>query len=453
MLDARFALWRDRTLRFSMGASATVLNGLMGIIRNKWFAQHLEASGLGILAQITSSQALLGTAAGMGLGLPVARAIGAATAANDQPAARRTVWAAFTILAMTGSVVVACGLLFAAQISHALLGSAAYAALIRISMIGVAGVAVQQTLVGLFAGRSDLRAPLTFSLVGGAVSVLAMFLLVPRWGLLGGVLAVSILFPAGCVGALALHRRTYAPVLAPPREPALTPGLGRSLLTVAGAGLLSSLAEQGTFLAVRSHYVRANGIEANGFLQAGLAISQQVGSLFYAYLASYAFGKISGAAGAEGTRAYTRKHWTPIILLAAVALIAARLGATPLLHLLYSHRFDPAEPLLAWALVGEFGRIGLMTWALGSLPLGGARLWFPISLVFPVTLAIVYALFAASGAGLLSMPKAYASAGLAAACVCGMVMSRRGVTLGARDIAVFAGGAAALILLAWGPVR
>jgi O-antigen/teichoic acid export membrane protein len=436
-----------------MGASATVLNGLMGIIRNKWFAQHLEASGLGILAQVTSSQALLGTAAGMGLGLPVARAIGAATAANDQPAARRTVWAAFTILAMTGSVVVAGGLLFAAQISRALLGSAAYTGLIRISMIGVAGVAVQQTLVGLFAGRSDLRAPLTFSLVGGAVSVLAMFLLVPRWGLLGGVLAVSILFPAGCVGALALHRRTYAPVLAPPREPALTPGFARSLLTVAGAGLLSSLAEQGTFLAVRSHYVRANGIEANGFLQAGLAISQQVGSLFYAYLASYAFGKISGAAGAEGTRAYTRKHWTPIILLAAAALIAARLGATPLLHLLYSHRFDPAEPLLAWALVGEFGRIGLMTWALGSLPLGGARLWFPISLVFPVTLAIAYALFAASGAGLLSMPKAYASAGLAAACVCGIVMSRRGVTLGARDITVFAGGAAALILLTWGAVR
>ncbi|TMQ65490.1 MAG: hypothetical protein E6K77_02710 [Candidatus Eisenbacteria bacterium] len=453
MPDARFALWRDRSLRFSMGASATVVNGLMGIIRNKWFAQHLEASGLGILAQVFSNQAWLGTAAGMGLGLPVARVIGAATAADDQPAARRTVWAAFTLLAMTGSVVVAGGLLFAAQISQALLGAAAYAGLIRISMIGVAGVAVQQTLVGLFAGRSDLRAPLTFSIVGGGISVLAMFLLVPRWGLQGGALAVAILFPAGCVGALAVHRRTYAPVLTPPRERALTPGLARSLLTVAGAGLLASLVEQGTFLTVRSHYVRANGIEANGFLQAGLSISQQVGSLFYAYLASYAFGKISGAPGAEGTRAYTRKHWTPIILPAAAALIAARLGATPLLHLLYSHRFDPAEPLMAWALVGEFGRIGLMTWALGSLPLGGARLWFPISLVFPVALAIAYALFAASGAGVLSMPKAYASAGLGAACVCGMVMSRRGVTLGARDIAVFAGGAAALILLAWGRVR
>ena len=453
MRDPRFALWRDRSLRFVIGASATTVSGLTGILRNKWFAHHLEASGIGVLAQVISSEVWLGTAAGMGLSLPVARAIGAAAAANDHAAGRRIVWAAFTLLAMTGSVVVVGGLLFAGQISHALLGTGAYAALIRISMIGVAGVALQQTLMGIFAGRSDLRAPLTFALVGGGVSILAALLFVPRWGLQGGALAAAILFPAGCCGALAIHRREYAPVLTPPRERALTPSLARSLLTIAGAGLASSLIEQGTFLAVRSHYVRANGIEANGFLQAALAISQQVGAPFYAYLTSYAFGRISGVVGVEGTRAYTRKHWTPIVLLAAAALIAARLGATPLLHLLYSHRFDPAQPLMAWALVGEFGRIGLVTWGLGSLPVGGARLWFPISLVFPATLAIAYALFAASGAGLLSMPKAYASAGLAAACVCGMFMSRRGVTLGARDIAVFAGGAAALALLAWAPGR
>jgi hypothetical protein len=249
--------------------------------------------------------------------------------------------------------------------------------------------------------------------------VAAALLLVPRWGIKGATIAVAILFPAWCVGALLIQRREYMSLLALPRERALTPGLARSLLTVAGAGLVSALVEQGTFLALRSHYVRANGVAANGFLQAGLAISQQVGSLFYAYLASYAFGKISGTTGAEGTRAYTRKHWAPLMLLAAGALLGTRLGAATLLHLLYSHRFDPAQPLMAWALVGEYGRIGLLTWALGSLPLGGPRLWFPISLVFPAALAIAYAFFAASGAGPLSMPKAYATAGVLAACVGG----------------------------------
>jgi len=449
MRGARFALWRNRSLRFLLGASSTLLNGLTGILRNKWFAHHLEASGIGILAQVVASQAWLGTAAGMGLGLPVARAVGAATASGDQAAARRTVWAAFALLAISGSMVIALGLLFAAPMSMALLGTDAYATLIRVSMVGVLGIALQGTLVGIFAGRSDLKAPLTFALVGGLVSVTATLLLVPRWGLTGAALAVAILFPAGCVGALLIHRREYGPLVTAPSKPVLTAGLARSLLTVAGAGLSAALVEQGTFLALRSHYVRSNGVEANGYLQAGLAISQQVGSLFYAYLTSYAFGKISGLTGVEATRDYTRKHWAPIMLLAAAALILTRLGAAPLLHLLYSHRFDPAQPLMAWALVGEFGRIGLVLWTLGALPMGGARLWFPITLLISALVAVAYAIFAASGAGPLSLPKAYATAGLAAACIGGMIMSRRGVTLSARDVLVFAGGAAALLFLAY----
>ena len=451
MPDSLVALWRARSLRFLMGASATLVSGVTGILRNKWFAQHLEASGIGILAQIISSQGWLGTAAGMGLGLPVARAVGAAEGAGDSSAARRTVAAAFTLLLISGSIVIALGLIFAASISRALLGSDAYAPLIRLSMIGVAGVALQQTLYGLFAGRSDLRAPLTFAAVGGGLSLVAAFLLVPRWGLFGAALAAAILFPLGCAGALLLHRREYAPFVTAPLKGALTAPVARSLLTVSGAGLLSALIEQGTLLGLRSHYVRANGVAANGFLQAGIAISQQVGSLFYAYLTSYAFGKIAGIAGVsgvEGARSYTRKHWTPVLLLAAGAMVATRLGAAPLLRLLYSHRFDPAQPLMAWALVGEFGRIGLMAWSLSSLPLGGARLWFPISLVFPVTLAASYAIFIALGSGPLSLPKAYATAGLASACVGGMIMWRRGVTLGARDLMVFAAGAAALLALA-----
>ncbi len=431
-----------------MGASATLVSAITGVLRNKWFAQHLQASGIGVLAQVVSCQTWLGTAAGMGLGIPVARLVGAATAAQDPAAARRTVWAAFSLVLLSGSLVIAFGLVCAEGISRALLGTPDYATLIRISMIGAAGIALQQALQGVFAGRSDLRAPLTFAFAGGAVSLAASFLLVPRWGLRGAALAAAILFPVGCAGALLLRRGEYLPLMSPRPKPALTSDLARSLLTVAAAGLVSALVEQGTFLALRSHYVRVNGVEANGYLQAGLAISQQVGALFYAYLSSYAFGKISGVSGVEATRDYTRKHWTPVMLLAAAAFLVTRLGAGPLLRLLYSHRFDPAQPLMAWTLVGEYGRVGLVLWALGALPLGGARLWFPLTLLISVSVAISYAILTAAGAGLMSLPVAYAAAGLVSVLVGGVIMSRRGVTLGARDLLVFAMGAAALGWLA-----
>jgi hypothetical protein len=374
--------------------------------------------------------------------------VGAATGSGDWAGARRVVWAALSLLTMSASIVIALGLFFAPLISRALLGSPQYAGLIRIGMIGVSGVAFQQLAWGIFAGRSDLKGPLAFSAVGGLASVAATLYLVPRAGLLGAVLAVSVLFPLGCLGAIILRRKEHALLLVRPRERALTARLARDLLTVASSALAAALAEQGVFLAIRSHYVRTFGVEANGFLQAGLGISQQVGSLFYAYLASYAFGKISGAAGAAGTRAYTRKHWGAIMLLAALALILTSFGAGSLLRLLYSHRFDPAQPLMAWALVGEYGRIGLLTWGLGSLPLGGPRLWLPLALLFPVSLGLCYGICIASGAGILSMPKAYAAAGLVAAVLVGAVMSRRGVTLRWQDLALFALGAAALVFLA-----
>src|ERR1051326_6086078 len=121
MSAARFALWRDRSLRFTMGASSTILNGLTGILRNKWFAQHLEASGIGILSQAVSSQMWLGTVGGMSLALPVARSVGAMTGTGDWAGARRVVWAALSVLTMSASVVIALGFFFAPLISRALL--------------------------------------------------------------------------------------------------------------------------------------------------------------------------------------------------------------------------------------------------------------------------------------------------------------------------------------------
>ena len=449
MSAARLALWRTRSLRFAMGAGATVISGLTGILRNKWIAQHLEASGIGILAQVVSSQNWLGTVGGMSLALPIARSVGSATGSGDWAGARRVVATAAAMLTMSASIVIALGLFFAPLISRALLGTPEYAGLIRIGMIGVAGVAFQQLVVGLFAGRSDLKGPLAYSAVGGLASVAATLYLVPRAGLGGAVLAVSILFPLGCLGAIALRWKEHASLLSGPVDRTRMAGLARGLLTVASSALVAALAEQGVFLAIRSHYVRTFGTEANGLLQAGLSISQQVGAIFYAYLSSYAFGKISGLSGVDATRAYTRKHWSTLVLLAAAALIVTSLAAGPLLRILYSHRFDPAQPLMAWALVGEFGRIGLLTWALGSLPLGGPRLWLPVALLFPATLGAAYAVSVASGAGILSMPKAYAISGLAAALVGGMIMSRRGVTLRVRDLAIFLGGAGLLLFLAW----
>jgi len=448
MPSARLALWKDRSLRFAMGSSTTLSNAIFGVVRNKWLATHLHASGLGVLAQTTSAQAWLGTLAGMGLSLPVARAVGAARGLGDEAATRKTVWTALSLIALASALVAALGLLFANPISAALLGSPEHALLVRIAALGGAGIAFQGVLFGLFAGRSDLRANLTLSVSGGLAAVAVTLALVPRWGLAGGALGAAVLAPVGIAGVLLLHRRTYAGTFRPVPKPALDRALAGSILGVGTAALVLTLVDLGIMLTARSHYLGVNGVAANGLLQAALALSQQVGMLFYTYLSSYAFGKVSAAGGVAEIRRYTRRHWMPLIVLATLTFALAMVGSTPLLHLLYSRRFDPARPLMAWALWGEFCRVGMNAWAVGALPIGGARLWLPIGLAPSVALALCYTVLSHTTLGAMSLPVAYAGAGFLSLCFGGIAMSRAGVTLGVRDAAVALACAAALGALA-----
>jgi O-antigen/teichoic acid export membrane protein len=448
MSSPRFQLWKDRSLRFATGSGATIANALFGIIRNKWLATHLQTVGLGVLAQSTSAQAWLGTLAGMGLGLPVGRAVGAARGQYDDPAVRRTVWTALSLIWLGSLLVATIGFLFAGPISRAHLGTSDHALLIRIAALGGAGVAFQGLLFGLFVGRSDLRANLTLSVIGGLASVAVTLALVPRWGLLGGAIGIAVLAPAGVVGVLLLHRRSYAGLLAPVPKPPFDPALARSILGVGAAVVLLTLVDLGTMITVRSHYLGMHGPAANGLLQAALALSQQVGTLFYAYLSNYAFGKVSGLGGIAEVRLYTHRHWRPLIALATLLFALAMVASTPLLHLLYSSRFDPARPLMAWALWGEFCRVSMNAWAIGALPIGGARLWLPIALAPSIGLALSYALLSRAPLGTLSLPLAYAGAGLFSLCFGGIAMSRAGVTLTRKDLGVVLVAALALAALA-----
>lgn len=444
MRSERVRLWRDRFLRFVAGASSTLLSAVFGVIRNKWLATHLEAAGIGVISQVVAGQAWLGALVGLGLGLPVTRAIGAAVAKGDDERARRVVWTALLLVAAAALPIAVAGVVFAAPISVALLGSADYATLVRILMFGVVGMGAFWIVQAMCAGRSDVRAPIGFAAGAGIVATGLTFALVPRFGLVGAAVAAALLYPAGVVTMLLVHRRRHDRAILPRPRPAFDRGEAKALLSVSGAALLLPLADQGTLLALRAHFLRANGIAANGLLQAAIALSQQVGALFYAYLASYAFGKISGAGGRDGIEAYTRRQWLPMIGLAAIAIGCAMLGAAPLLHLLYSSRFDAARPMMAATLLGEFGRVGVQAVALGSLPLGGARLWASVGIVQPVALAGCYAAYVAAGAGAMTLPRAYATAGAISFVAAMALMARSGVTLRRRDL-LLTGGAYALL--------
>jgi Na+-driven multidrug efflux pump len=431
-------LWLDRGARLAATAAYPAVTAIVAAVRNKWVATHLDVSGIGVLAQIISGQTWLGIAAGLGMSLPVAQVVSDALGRGDREAARRGFWTAFGLVAAATAVVGALALLLAPVLSDALLGVSGHADLVRWSVLGVAGIALSNLLIGLFAGRSDVTSPITYAAFGGTASLAAAFLLVPRAGLAGATLSVAVFWPAGMLGVLLVRGRGYRDVLGPPTRPLVRSDDARRLLSVGTAALFQSLLDLGTMLALRAHYVRAYGVEANGLLQAALALSQLLGAVFYAYLASYAFGKISAATAAGGVdaaRAYTQRQWKPLLLLATIAIAVAMVAASPLLHLLYSTRFDGARPLMTWTLLGEFGRIAALTWSVGSLPVGGRRLWVGIGVTSPIAIALGYMAFTHAGAGAMSLAYAYATGGGILFLVAVTRMARAGVKPRLGDVA------------------
>lgn len=448
MLATRLAPWRGRTLRFGLGAATAAVAALVGVARNKWIALHLGAEGIGVLGQVMATQSWLGVAASLGLTVAVTRRLGTALGGGDTGAARRTVWTALTLSAIACAIAAVATLVLAPQLATVLLGDARYATLMRIIAAGVAGLAIQSVVQGIFGGRADVRAAFTLGLGGGIAVVAATLLLVPRWDVAGAAAAVVLMFPIGIAVALLVHRRDYAPLLGKPPRPLVDRDIARGLLGIGSAALTLAVVDQGTLLLARAHYLREHGIAANGLLQAAIAISQQVAAPFYIYFATYAIGRASAAADVWAIESYTRKLWTPVLLLAALACAAAMVASGPLLALLYADTFTAARPLMAWSLAGEFVRIAAQTWIIGALPLAGARRWLVIGLITDATLATAYVVLDRAGAGMLSLPFAYGASGVATLAAGMAFMARTGVRPRARDVALVTAGIVALVALA-----
>jgi hypothetical protein len=448
------ALWRNRSLRFGLTAATTGVLTLAAMARTKWFAIQLDVAGVGVIAQVFAAQNWLAFVVGLGLALPLSRAVSEARAHGDAAGERAAVWTTIGMVSIATTIVFCAGMLAARPIAHGLLGSAAYGPMVRAAVIGMVGAAAYGVLQAWLAGRSDVRGNFTMALAGGIGSVAMTLLMVPRFGLLGAVLGAATFFPCGVLTVLVAQRAVYGPVLRSIARPLVNARQVRAMLPVGAGALVLALVDQGTLLALRAHLIHEHGFRTNGYTQAALALAQQTGAIFYAYLGTYAFGMISAAPDVALVRAYTRKHWNAILALTAVVCVAVVVASGPLLRLLYSDRFDPARSLLGWTLLGEFGRVAMVVWALGSLPLGGVPLWFPIMLSFPASLALAYPLLVRAGVGVAALPMAYAFAGTIAAGAAAWMMSRRGVTLARRHVALLVLGWGVLAVLArWSSLR
>jgi antigen flippase len=356
-----------------MGGAAGI-NLLMGMLRVKFTAVLIGATGVGLNASFAALQGVLGTLAGLGIASSAVRDVAAAVARGDEEAIGRTVLAMRRLTWATGLTGMATMFLMSPLLSQLTFGHRGYT--FDIAALGIAILFGNITggEMALIQGVRRIGDMARANIYGAAAGTVAAVCFYATLGLRGIVPALIAIAAINLVLSLYFARRI--PVVRPTltwRETfAEAHSFVRLGFVMMWSGLLVSAVTYLTIILI----TQQQGTQAVGLYSAAFALSGVfVGFVLTAMGADY-FPRLAGLAGDPGAMNRLVNEQTEIGLLLAVPGLLATLALAPwIIQIFYTREFIPAVELLRWFVLGCLGRV--VSWPLGfvMLALGKSR-WF-----------------------------------------------------------------------------
>ena len=356
-----------------MGAAAGV-NLLLGMVRTKFAAVLIGATGVGLLTSFTAIQGMVGTLFGLGIQSSAVREVAAAIGKGDQVAIGRTIRSLQRVCCITGLAGMLVMVLLSPQISRLTLGSEEY-------VWDIAALGIVILLTNITSGQMALMQGMRRIADMARVNVLS--------GVLATVTAVGFYFWLGLRGivpamviaamaqiALSWFYARHLPVLQVSmrwRETFHEAGsMVRLGLVFMWNGLMGSALSYVTVMLITKQI----GLPAVGLYGAAFALSGMfVGFVLGAMGADY-YPRLTGIVQDKAAMNRLVNEQTEIgVLLAAPGLLATLALAPWIVSAFYTSEFLPAVNLLQWFVLGCLGRV--ISWPLGfvmlALSKGG---WF-----------------------------------------------------------------------------
>jgi O-antigen/teichoic acid export membrane protein len=375
-----------------LGSGATLIVGILGVLRTKVLAVGLEPEGLGLYGQILTLLAALSAASGLGLGLGTTRVVAERRTLGDRDGLKSALEVSFALPLAVASVlalaIAACSGLLAS-----FLLDDDRALLIVLAALVVPIVALQGPLVHALQGFRDVAGAQGSNVFFGVTLTVA------------SVVGVVVADLEGAVFGLAIGNLAYAAALAwrlrgllrqagvrlallaglrwhRLKEPVIRGmiGIGFASLFV---GVIAGLAE----LSVRTFVLRGEGAAAAGIFQALQLISVQLLGVIVASVVFLSFTAISEAHAARDRDRVRRTIDDTLrlaLLLVLPVLLALGLFREDVIRLLLSAGFAEASELLPRQLAGDSLRT--VAFALGAalVPLAMTRAWVAVTSVSAV---------------------------------------------------------------------
>jgi O-antigen/teichoic acid export membrane protein len=440
-----------------LGMGATLIVGVLGVVRTKVLAVGLEPSGLGLYGQILTLLTALSAASGLGLGLGTTRVVAECRARGDREGLKAALEVSFALPLALG-VLLGIALAASSGLVAPLLLDDERALLIVFAALAVPIVALQGPLVHALQGFRDVAGAQGSNIFFGVTLTLASAVGVVAAGLDGAVLGLAagnlaygaalawrlrgLVRDAGV--ALALRAGLRRERL---REPAI-----RTMLGIGFASVLVGVASWVGELAVRTFILKQEGAAAAGIFQALQLISVQLLGVIVASIVFLSFTAITEARAA-GDRELVRQTIDNTLRLALLlvvpVLLLLGLFRDEVIRVFLSTGFADAADLLPRQLVGDALRT--VAWVLGAalVPLGLTRIWAVVT-ALTVTAYVVVAAALVPAHGLDGAVAAYMFEWAVAAILTVAVLVRRGIfapsPLTARALAVTAVAIGVLLL-------
>lgn len=387
-----------------------VVIALTAIVRNKVISVRLGPEGYGEFIQLVMVVTAASVVAAFGLGMSLNRNV---AAAGDAAGRQRLLGQANAINLMISFVLAGALAIFLAY-EPASLGwiglEPRVDTVLSISvllMLIPLDAAVQhrigfligaQDIHGMTSGRSAaliagtiISVPLIwyFGLAGAAIQLVALSALIVL------MLDRRIRFLGFRAWAVAFHRATFL-----------------LLARLGVAAIVAGFAAQLSDLLVRSSLLKAKGAAESGIYQSALSISYQVRAVVLGSVGSYMIAILSENTERQKVIDTANKLLAIVLPIALAAFAGLGLFSRPLILLLYSPEFLPAQQLFPIMLVGFYAEV--MVWVIGAplLALDRVGIWLAFELLFSA-LCLLIALPLLAPLGMLGVAIAYAaSAGI-----------------------------------------
>lgn len=359
-----------------MGGVAGI-NMLLGMVRVKFAAVLIGASGTGLIASLTAIQGFVSTLAGLGIQSSAVRDVAAAVAAGDEETIGRTVLTLRRMVWLTGMMGMSSMILLAPNLSQWTFGHTGYTADIAALGLVILFANLSGGQMALIQGSRRIGDMARANLAGAVLSTLVTVLCYLAWGPRGIVPALVSTALLNLLLSWHFARRVPVPrVRMSWRESFRAAGsmvqLGVALMWT---GLLGSAVAYATNVLI----TQSEGLQAVGIYSAALNLSGLFINFVLSAMGADYYPRLSGLSGDKPGMVRLVNQQTEIGLLLAVPGLLATLTLAPwIVRIFYTQEFLPAVTLLHWLILGCLGRV--LSWPLGFLLLAlGKGTWFAVT--------------------------------------------------------------------------